>query len=121
MDDSNGDNDIQAIEFSPVPVVETERRATERSPFKAPIYLVILDEKTKKRSKLIKFETINLSKNGICIQTNAYPIKNHMIYELVLAYTLRENVTRIYVLDACSKWVKDGKVGFYFEARWQKK
>lgn len=117
----NSENQIISTEYDPNVTynpADANKRFYKRSEIILPILLVTQDANTKKR-KLVRFDTVNLSKNGVGVKTNAYPFKPHQAFEMILLYTLKENVIKIYYLDCFSKHVTNGITGFYFQPKWK--
>lgn len=88
-----------------------ERRVHPRTQVKIPVYLVTKDQKTNVR-KLIRFETINMSRTGVMIESGNFPFKKSSFVDIVIMFPMGDNVQRIYYMDAFVQHTGNGKTGF---------
>lgn len=96
----------------------SEKRRYPRSDIRLPVWLMVIDPSNKKH-KIHKFESINISREGLAINPKSYPFKISQWYNLLILYTLKDNVIKIYNVDACCKHINKEICGFRFLLKWK--
>jgi len=93
-----------------------EKRFYKRFDLVDNVFLIIEDKEHKR--KIVKFKSINICQQGILLQSNGYVFSTNQKVELILIYTLKENVSKIYYLTAIVRHSKNGRTGFLMHIRW---
>jgi hypothetical protein len=103
------------IEFEPENPFKTtygfERRQNPRTRANLNVYLVTTDQKKNER-KIIKFQSINISRSGLLIDSGDFPFRKNSFVDLAFMAPIQENVSRLYYMDAFVQHTGNGKTGF---------
>lgn len=118
MSDSNTSDAVIETEYTPPP--HAERRSGPRRQVCNSAWLMLKDPQT---NKLVRtpFKTINISMNGVMLDTGERTIQQGEKYHLILVLSLTETVCRIYHLDAICVHSKRGRTGFQMKVKWNGK
>ena len=89
-----------------------ERRLHSRVAVVASVYLVYKTDDPSKRVKIKRFDSINISRHGVMIDSGKYPFTRSQKVDLVLMVPTVSNVIRMYYMDAHVMHTGNGKTGF---------
>lgn len=117
MSDNTSDT---VIETEYVPPLHAERRSGPRRTVRNLAWLMLKDHQKNKMVR-VPFRTINISMNGVMLDTGDRTIRQGEKYHLILILSLTETVCRIYHLDAVCVHSKKGCAGFQMRLGWNGK